>query len=235
MEAPGSPTTIERGVHALAHAGQPSGEERWSIARTVAPDGRVLRVAHGEQETRAPHPFPSRIVWTAHIGENRRIESLDIDWQVGPRRLEARHASRDAWWQVTITVDGHTRTQEGDYPTACSVLFGSPIFHQVLFEGLALAPGAEHEVPALIVGPPWMAVEPGTLRVRCTDAATRETALGTRALRRIELGDLSRPEAEPLSLWIDEDDRVVESFEGNTGSAPWMTLAQWEGPAVPSP
>ena len=72
-----------------------------------------------------------------------------------------------------------------------------------------------------------MAVEPGRQRVRCTAEAARETPFGTRLARRLEVHDASNT-APPFCMWVDDEDHVLESFEGLDERLPWMRLAEWE-------
>jgi len=111
-------------------------------------------------------------------------------------------------------------TRPGTSPTSQSI-FGSPLFQSFALQHYVLAPGAEHEFAALLIGPPYMAVEPGKQALRCTEARDLETSLGVVPARRVELHDPSG--AEPPSLiWIDAHDRVLESRDGLDASSPLM-------------
>ena len=90
------------------------------------------------------------------------------------------------------------------------------------------APGAEHEIAMLAVGPPWMAVDPGRLLVRCTEARVLDTPMGPLAARRVEVLDPARGKAEAFAAWIDEHDIVLASHEGEGDARPWMTLVEYE-------
>jgi len=208
--------------HALFAESERCGEDHWRI--TSRGDGGAE--ASGEQETRAPHPFPSRTVWRATLSPQLRVTSLDIDWHVGARHLRATHQAEGDRWQVRVDHGGHTRAQEGDYPAACEVMFGSHLFHTIALRRYAWAVGAEHTFPALVIGPPWMAVEPGRQRIVCVSEAERDTPNGARTCRRLEVHDLLSS-APPFAMWVDHDDRVIESFEDVSGLRPWMRLEEW--------
>jgi len=209
------------GRYAIFFAGQPCGEERWTIVRTAAGE-----VASGEQVTRAPFPFPSTQRWRAGLDAEGRVAALEVDWEVGGRLVRASHAADGPTWRVHIDYAGHVREQEGDYPPGVHVLFGSPLFHTFAFRRFVLAPGAEHEFAALLVGPPYMAVEPGHQKLHCTETREIETALGRVSARRIEVLDPARGPAEALTMWIDEHDIVLEAYEGAGEGTPWMRLVE---------
>ncbi len=211
-----------RGRYLIHHAGRPCGEERWSLERTGAGE-----VATGEQLTRPPFPFPSTLEWRAALDPAGRLRGLELIWRVGERVVEAMHAADGALWRVRITAQGHVREQEGDYPARAHVVLGSHAFHTFAFRTLVLEPGAEHEFPMLAVGPPWMAVDPGRLVVRCTEARTLATPFGPLAARRIEVVDPARGQAEAFAAWIDEHDVVLASHEGEGDAVPWMTLVEY--------
>ena len=213
----------QRGRYDLFAEGAPCGEERWRIVAA----GELGSEASGELETRAPHPFPSLTHWRARLSPLERVIALEIDWRVGDKHLRASHRAEGDLWHVRIEHGGHTREQEGDCPVFCEVLFGSHVFHSIALQRYVWAPGAEHEFPALVIGPPWMAVEPGRQRVRCTAEAERETPLGRRLARRLEVHDPSNT-SPPFCMWADGEDRILESFEGLDERVPWMRLAEWE-------
>ena len=185
-------------------------------------------MASGEQVTRAPFPFPSVLEWRATTDRDARLSGLELRWRVGERLVAAMHASDGAMWRVRIETHGHVREQEGDYPVRAHVVLGSHVFHTFAFRTLELRPGAEHEFPMLSVGPPWMAVEPGRLIVRCTEARAIDTPLGVRDARRVEVFDPARGRAESFAAWIDEHDVVLASHEGEDDATPWMTLEAYE-------
>lgn len=213
----------QSGRYALYAAGAPCGEERWRIISR----GDHGVEASGEIDTQPPHPFPSRTLWRALLSPTQRVTRLEIDWHVGERHLRAVHRAAGDAWHVRVEHGGHTREQEGDFPASCEVLFGSHVFHMIALQRYAWAPGAEHEFPALVIGPPWMAVEPGRQRIRCTAEAQRDTSFGTSACRRLEVHDLASS-VPPFAMWVATDDRVLDSFEGLDEQLPWMRLVEWE-------
>jgi hypothetical protein len=220
------------GRYAIHFAGRPCGEERWSLERS-----RAGEVATGEQVTRAPFPFPSTLEWRATLSREGRLGGLEVRWRVGERLVEATHAADGALWRVRIASQGHVREQEGDYPPRAHVVLGAHAFHTFAFRSLVLEPGAEHDVPMLAIGPPWMAVDPGRLLVRCTEARTLETPMGPIAARRVEVLDPGRGRTEAFAAWIDEHDVVLASHEGEGDALPWMTLVEYvrETGAVTAP
>lgn len=211
------------GRYRMHFGGAPCGEERWAVEW----DGSG-EVATGEQVTHAPFPFPSTLEWRARTDADHRVIAVEARWRVGERLVEARHAADGALWRARIEHAGQVREQEGDYPARAHVLLGSHVLHAFAFRRLALAPGAQHELLVLTIGPPWMAVEPGRLVVRCTDARAIETAKGPRDARRIEVLDPARGRAEAFAAWIDADDVVLASHEGEGDALPWMTLEEYE-------
>ncbi len=213
----------QSGRYELFAGGVTCGEERWRIE----PRAELSTEASGEQETRVPHPFPSVTTWRATLSPLHRVTSIEIDWRVGERHLRAVHRAEGDLWHVRIDHSVHTREQEGDCPTFCEVLFGSHVFHSIALQRYVWAKGAEHEFPALMIGPPWMAVEPGRQRIVCTAQIERETVTGRSLARRLEVHDPANS-APPYSMWVDDEDRVLESFEGLDEGVPWMRLAAWE-------
>jgi hypothetical protein len=211
------------GRYAIHFAGRPCGEERWSIERTA--DGEV---ASGEQLTQPPFPFPSTLEWRATLSREGRLSGLELHWRVGERLVSATHAADGPMWRARIETRGHVREQEGDYPARAHVVLGAHLFHTFAFRTLVLEPGAEHEFPMLAIGPPWMAVDPGRLLVRCTEARTLETPMGPLAARRVEVFDPARGRAEAFAAWIDAHDIVLASHEGEGDALPWMTLVEYE-------
>ena len=211
------------GVYRVHFGGQPCGEERWTLARTAAGE-----IATGEQDLRAPFPFPSTLRWRATVDPRGHVTSVDVDWQVGERRVRSEHLAQGERWTVRIESDGQVRQQEGDYPSQAVVVLGSHVFHTFVFRRLVLEPGADHVVLALTIGPPWMAVEPSRLHVTCTDVGTVETPLGPREARRIDVHDEERGPSDAFTAWIDAEDRVLLSREGPDDQHPWMTLVEYE-------
>jgi hypothetical protein len=211
-----------RGRYVIHHDGIECGEERWSIERDEHGE-----VATGEQETRPPFPFPSTLEWRATLSSEGRLGGIELRWRVGERLVQATHAGEGATWRVRIEAQGHVREQEGDYPPRAHVVLGAHAFHTFVFRTLVLEPGAEHEVPMLAVGPPWMAVDPSRLLLRCTEARVLATPMGPRPARRIEVLDPNRGRAEAFAAWIDEHDVVLASYEGDGDARPWMLLAEY--------
>jgi hypothetical protein len=217
-----TPSSRVTGRYAIHFAGRPCGEERWAIERSD--EGEV---ATGEQVTQAPFPFPSTLEWRATLTREARLAGLELRWRVGERLVSATHGSDGATWRVRIEAQGHVREQEGDYPARAHVVLGAHMFHTFAFRSLVLEPGAEHEFPMLAIGPPWMAVDPGRLLVRCTEARTLETPMGPLAARRVEVFDPARGRAEAFAAWIDPHDIVLASHEGEGDAQPWMTLVEY--------
>jgi hypothetical protein len=215
-----TPTT--RGRYAIHFNGQPCGHETFEITRTPAGE-----IAVGEQITTAPFPFPSRQQYRAATDIDGRVISLEVRWTVGERTVHAMHAADGGMWRATIDYQNHRREQEGDYPTRCQIAYGSHVLHTFMLRRLALAPGAEHEFAALLIGPPYMAVEPGHQHVRCTAEETRDGLHGPVKARRIEIFDPARGPTEAYAMWIDSHDIVLESYEGLQPTAPWMTLVEY--------
>ena len=196
-------------------AGQVCGEERFELLR--APDGNL--VATGEQLLEAPHPLAGQTRYRALVSSEDRVLEVEINWLVGTRALHAQHRAEGGLWHVRIDYAGHVREQEGDYPPSCEVMFNSPLFQSFALKHYVLAPGAEHEFAALLIGPPYMAVEPGKQLLRCTGAKEIETAFGLLPARVIELHDPSGAEL-PSVIWIDAHDRVLESRDGLEAGSP---------------
>lgn len=182
-----------------------------------APDGSF--VVSGEQLLEAPHPLAGQTRYRAAVSPESRVLEVEIDWLVGTRALHARHHAKGSLWHVRIDYAGHVREQEGDYPASCEVLYGSPLFQSFALQHYVLAPGAEHEFAALLIGPPYMAVEPGKQQLRCTAEQEIATAFGGMTARRVEWHDPSGAEP-PSMVWIDAHDRVLESRDGLDASSP---------------
>ncbi len=210
------------GRYAIHVAGRRCGDERWTLERTGGGE-----VATGEQVTRPPFPFPSTLEWRATLDRDRRLSGLEVLWRVGERTVAATHAADGPLWRVRIEAMGHVREQEGDYPARAHVVLGSHLFHTFAFRTLVLEPGAEHEFPMLAVGPPWMAVDPGRLVVRCTGSGTIATPMGPLPARRVEVVDPARGREEAFAAWIDTDDVVLASHEGEGDARPWMLLEEY--------
>ncbi len=218
----GAASLVAIGRYAIFHAGEPAGEERWSV--TSAPDGGA--VARGEQVLSSPHPLPSELEWRARLSPLGRITAIEAQWRVGTRTVRAEHSADGDLWRARILYGGHTREQEGDFPTFAEVLIGSHVLHTVMLHRYVLAPGAEHEFPTLVIGPPWFAAEPGRQRITCTATGTRDVAGARVAARRIEMSD-PHGAVPAFAAWIDEHDVVLESYEDTHGDEPWMRLVEY--------
>ncbi len=223
MSAPtGAAALAATGRYAIFHAGAEAGEERWTLE--AAADGGVI--ARGEQVLQSPHPLPSDLAWRARLSAEGRLVELEADWRVGTRSVRADHRASAERWHARIQSGGHTREQEGDFPSYAEVVFGSHVLHTVLLRRYVLEPGAEHEFPALLIGPPFFGVEPARQRLVCTARETRTTPAGSFAARRIELSD-PKGAVAPFAAWLDEHDVVLESFEDTRSHEPWMRLVEY--------
>ena len=215
-------TLVAAGRYAAFARGTECGEERWRIDR--GPEGYVIA---GTQEMLAPHPFPNRQDYRVALDPRWRIHGLEIRWRVGDRELLAVHRSAAGMWRVRIEYAGQVKEQEGDFPEACEVDYGTPLFSTILFARRDFSVGGEHEFPVLRVGPPFMAVQPERLLYRCVESQTRATPWGPRPARRYVVSVPGRA-AEAYSLWSDERGVVLESFEGAEPGEPWMRLVEYE-------
>ncbi|MEO5989443.1 MAG: hypothetical protein ABIU54_09390 [Candidatus Eisenbacteria bacterium] len=213
----GSPRHRERGRYELFFADQACGEERFD----VIPTSEGGSVVTGEQTLEAPHPLAGQQRFRATVSPEGRVLGVEVDWLVGTRALHAQHRAQGGLWHVRIDYAGHVREQEGDYPPSCEVLFGSPLFQTFALRHYVLAPGAEHEFAALLIGPPYMAVEPGKQQVRCTEARMLDSPFGPVEARRVEMLDPAGADL-PVVLWIDADERVLESRDGVHDTAPLL-------------
>jgi len=218
----GAASLLAAGRYAIFHAGIEVGEERWSVE--PAADGGA--VARGEQVLVAPHPLASELDWRAKLTREGRVEGLEVEWRVGARTVRAEHVAVFERWHARIVYGEHTREQGGDFPGHAEVAFGSHVLHTVMLRRYALAPGAEHEFPSLVIGPPFFAVEPGRQQITCTATATRRTPLGETPARRIELKDAVGP-VPSFAAWIDEHDVLLESYEDVMTEEPWMRLVEY--------
>ena len=199
------------------------GEERWRLASS-ADGGMVLT---GEQVIAAPHPFPHRHEFRATVDAAGRVRGVEIEWTVGTRALRAVHAAEGARWRVRIDYQGETREQEGDYPDRCEVDYATPLFHAFILARRDFALGGEHEFPVLRIGPPWMAVSPERMKLRCVEIGTLETARGRIPARRYIASLPPADEEEGFTFWADEDGFVLESCEGLNPSRLWMRLVEF--------
>jgi len=211
------------GRYLIFHAGVEAGEERWSIE--PADDGGA--VARGEQRLVPPHPMPSELEWRARITPEGRLASLEAEWRVGTRTLRAEHAADGETWRGRIRYGGHTREQSGDFPAFAEVAFGSHVLHTLMLRRYELAPGAEHEFPALFIGPPFFGAEPGRQRLTCTEVRERSGPGGavTRA-RRVEISD-PQGAVPAFAAWLDAHEVILESYEDVRSEEPWMRLVEY--------
>jgi hypothetical protein len=213
---------VAAGRYEIFHAGDPCGEERFEVE--VGADGLVVT---GRQALEPPHPFPNVQEWRATFTDAWRPTGLEVAWSVGSHALRALHARDGARWRVRIDHGGTVREQEGDFPDPCEVEFTTPLFVSAILARRDFAPGGEHEFPVLRIGPPWMAVSPERMLLRCVERGTRPTPWGEAAARRYVLSLPPRPESEGYGFWADENDMVLESFEGPDPGRTWMRLTDY--------
>lgn len=213
------PRTVFAGRYAQFIGGTECGEERWVIEAT--PD---ILIARGEQVMSAPHPAPGRLEYRAALTHDWRLTGLEVTWRVGERELRALHAAQDARWRARIDYAGHVKEQEGDYPPVCEVDFVTHLFTTFLLQRRDFSLGGEHEFPALLIGPPYMAVTPGRMLYRCVERGTFRSPMGDVPARRFVVSRPPEPEEAGFTLWADDDGVVLESYEGLDPTRPWMTL-----------
>lgn len=213
------PRTVFAGRYAQFQGGRECGEERWVIEATSD-----ALIARGEQVMTAPHPAPGRIEYRATLTHDWRLTGLELGWYVGDRELQARHAADGARWRVRVEYAGHVKEQEGDYPAVCEVDFVTHLFATFLLQRRDFAVGGEHEFPALLIGPPYMAVTPGRLLYRCVERGTFHSPLGDVPAKRFVVSRLPESERDGFTFWADDDGLVLESYEGIEPARPWMTL-----------
>jgi len=217
------PRTLFAGRYAQFHGGIACGEERWTIGATP---GELI--ARGEQVLSAPHPAPGRLEYRATLSHEWRLTGLEVLWRVGDRELRALHAADGARWRARIDYAGHSKEQEGDYPAPCEVDFVTHLFSTFLLQRRDFAVGGEHEFPALLIGPPYMAVTPGRMLYRCIERGRFRSPTGEVAARRYIVSRPPEPESEGFTFWADDDGLVLESYEGLDPARPWMTLIACE-------
>ena len=221
---PGAPRAGgSTGRYRIFHQGAECGEERWSIE--PSDDGLVAR---GAQEILAPHPFPSRHEYRATLDRNGRLTGLEIHWQVGPQTLLATHRAEAGVWRARIEFAGQVKEQHGDYPDVCEVDYATHLMSWFMLARRDFAVGGEHEFPVLRIGPPWMAVTPERMRIRCVEAGAFESSIGRREAKRYVVSLPPRPESEGYSFWADLAGIVLESYDDSNGDRPWMQLVEWE-------
>ena len=220
------------GRYLLFHAGVECGEERWSIEGT-----ETGMVVVGEQQTVAPHPFPSRHAWRATLTREWRITGLEVHWSVGGHELRATHAATYAgarpqgpdspMWRVRIEYGGRLREQEGDFPDSCEVDFATHLFNTLILARRDFAVGGEHEFPVLRIGPPFMAVTPDRMLYRCVEKGTFASPRGDLPAGRYVVSLPAQGEDQGYTFWADEDGIVLESYEGLDRSRTWMRLVEY--------
>lgn len=221
--APDGRAAVAAGRYAVFHGGVECGEDRWRLEH--AGDHLVLA---GAQEMAPPHPFPNRQDYRATLTPAFRVTRLEVRWAVGGRELRAVHAADGAMWRVRIEYQDHVREQEGDYPDACEVEFTTPLFMQFMLSRRDFQLGGEHEFPVLRVGPPYMAVSPERMLLRCIERGEREAPHGRVRAKRYVASLPPRGEDEGYTFWADEDDVVLESFDGPEPQRTWMKLVEYE-------
>ncbi len=215
-------TLLAAGRYQLFHAGRECGVELWRIE--VASDALI---ATGEQVMTPPHPFPNRQEYRATLTHGWRLTGLEVRWTVGDRVLRALHAADGARWRARIEHGGQAKEQEGDYPSGCEVDYTTHLFSTFILQRRDFAIGGEHEFPALLIGPPHMAVTPGRMLYRCVEAGTMASPRGPVRAKRYIVSRPPEPEAEGFTFWADEDGFVLESHEGLDPSRPWMRLVEY--------
>lgn len=212
---------LATGRYAIFANGRECGEERWRIE--AGPEGIVVT---GEQVVEAPHPYPSRLEWRATLTSGWRVTGYEVLWQVGERRVHATHAAERGRWHARIEHAGTAREQQGDYPEFSEVELPTALFAAFLLARRDFATGGEHEFPVLRIGPPWMAVSPERMLIRCVESAVFASAVGPVSAKRYVVSLPPRPESEGYSFWADEQGIVLESHEGLDPSRPWMRLLE---------
>ncbi len=212
---------VAAGRYRIFHAGRECGEERWRIE--TAPEGLV---ATGEQLLGPPHPFPSASEYRVTLTGAMRVTGLEILWTVGPRRLRAVHAASERTWRARIEAQGGVREQQGDFPDVCEVEYGTHLFNAFILARRDFQVGGEHEFPVLRIGPPYMAVTPERMLLRCIGRGTFDAPWGAAPAKRYVLSLPQHPAEEGYTFWADEHDLVLESYEGLDTSRPWMRLVE---------
>ena len=213
---------VASGRYILYFGGRECGEERWQIIRSGG-----MFVVTGEQVTVAPHPFPSRQEYRAMFSAAGRPLGLEILWTVGDRLLRSTHEAGDGRWRVRVEYAEQVKEQEGDFPDFCEVDYATPLFKTFVFARRDFAVGGEHEFPVLMIGPPWMAVQPDRMLFRCVEAGAIETAFGVVRAKRYVVSHPPQPEAQGYTFWADQDGVVLESYDGLDPSRPWMRLVEY--------
>ncbi len=221
-ESAALPRTLFAGRYVQRHGGIECGGERWAIE--VTPDALI---ASGEQVMEAPHPLPSRNHYRATLTHDWRVTGLEAKWIVGERELRSIHTAADATWRARIEYAGQVKQQEGDYPAVCEVDFVTHLFTTFLLQRRDFALGGEHEFPALLIGPPFMAVTPGRLLYRCVEQGVFPSPAGPVSAKRFVVSRPPERESAGFAFWADDDGIVLESYEGLDPEARWMTLTEY--------
>jgi len=212
------------GRYRIFHEEREVGEERWRLS----PDEGGGVVLTGEQVVEPPHPFPHRHEFRATVDAGGRVRGVEILWTVGGRELRALHGAEGARWRVRIEYQGEVREQQGDYPEFCEVDYATPLFQAFILARRDFALGGEHEFPVLRIGPPWMAVSPETMKLRCVEIGTFDAAHGSVRAKRYVASLPPASEEEGYTFWADDDGFVLESYEGLNASRPWMRLVEFQ-------
>lgn len=213
---------IAEGRYVIGVGGEPCGEEAWRMAANA---GGI--VVTGEQVLRAPHPFPNTQSWRAALTREWRPASLAIEWDVGEKRLRALHEAEGARWSARIEYEGQVKSQSGDFPDFCEVEYPSHLFNTFILARRDFAVGGEHEFPVLRIGPPWMAVNPDRMLIRCAEKGIYAAPWGEVPAKRYVLSLPPRSEEEGYTFWADQHDVVLESFEGPEPVVSWMKLVEY--------
>ena len=218
-----SARTVFAGRYAQFHDGIECGEERWIIEAT--PEELTAR---GVQSMTAPHPAPGRLEYCVRLSHTWRVLAVEALWRVGTRELHAIHAAAGARWRARIEYDGQLKEQGGDYPPACEVDFVTHLFSTFLLQRRDFAPGGEHEFPALLIGPPFLAVTPGRMLYRCVERDAFRSPAGEVPARRYIVSRPPEREEEGFTFWADDDGVVLQSCEGLDVARPWMVLTEYQ-------
>lgn len=212
---------VYAGEYRLRHAGAECGTEQWRI--DAWPDRLEVR---GHQQLHAPHPAAGSLRYQIALTHEWRVRTIGLVWNVGGRELRAQHDATGERWHARIEYLDQAKEQEGDYPAVCEVDFPTHLFATFLLQRRDFAPGGEHEFPALLIGPPLMAVTPGRMLYRCAERGTFRSPAGLVPARRYVVSRPPEPEAEGFTFWADDDGIVLESYEGLDTGRPWMTLTE---------
>ena len=218
-----SARTVFAGRYAQFHSGIECGEERWALSAT--PDELIAR---GVQNMTAPHPAPGRLEYGVRLSHAWRVLAVEATWRVGTRELHAIHTADGTRWRARVEYDGQVKEQEGDYPDVCEVDFVTHLFSTFLLQRRDFAPGGEHEFPALLIGPPFLAVTPGRMLYRCVERGAFRSPAGEVPARRYIVSRPPEHEEEGFTFWADEQGVVLQSCEGLDLARPWMALTEYQ-------